>query len=110
MNAYNLQETYNVQIANDFTFGAQANEENKQNEKKVLSEEIWIKRIEETCKIYRMSQLFLEDAKGDYGKQKIAQLRFEFAKHKLFTLLEEVSKKGIIWSKNELLRKYLYEF
>lgn len=101
MITHNSQENYNVQMQNIFELETKANDQN---------EETWIKSIEDACKIYRMSQLFLEDARGDYGKYKIAQLRFEFAKHKLFTLLEESSRKGITWSKNELLRKYLYEF
>lgn len=63
-------------------------------------------RIEKAYGIYKSSEIYLKDVKDDYGKQKIARLRFEFARHELLSLLDEARDMGIIFGNNELVRDF----
>ena len=67
-----------------------------------------INKLENAYKVYRLSEVFLNDVIDDYGKQKIARLRLEFARHELQTLIEEAREKGIKWQNNDIVRKYFY--
>lgn len=66
-----------------------------------------MKRIEEAYDTYRLSELYLKDVNGDYGKQKIAKLRYEFARHELSVLLEEAAKKGVKVADMDIMKRYL---
>ncbi len=65
-----------------------------------------IKKIEEAYKIYKISEMFLRDVSDDYGKQKIAKLRLDFASHRLNHLLEEARDKGIGINDIEIMKNF----
>ncbi|MCX8129352.1 MAG: hypothetical protein N3I35_04535 [Clostridia bacterium] len=69
-------------------------------------------RIECAYRIYKLSEMFLRDVENDYtkdyGKLKIARLRYEFAQHEMLSLLKEARAKGIRWRDNEFIRKCFY--
>jgi hypothetical protein len=65
-----------------------------------------LKKIENTYKAYRLSELYLIDVEDDYGKQKIARLRMEFSRHELVELLKTAVLKGIHLSDHEMLRSF----
>lgn len=67
-----------------------------------------LNRLENAYKVYKLSEVFLNDVNDDYGKQKIARLRLEFARHELQTLMQEAREKGIKWQNNEMVRKYFF--
>jgi hypothetical protein len=71
-----------------------------------------VKRIEDTYRVYRLSEVFLNDVEKDYGKDygkiKIARLRLEFARHELMETLKEAMEKGIKWNENEYIKKFFY--
>lgn len=54
-----------------------------------------VEKIEKAYDMYKISEIFLNDVKDDYGKFKIAKLRLEFARHELISLLSEAIEKGI---------------
>lgn len=54
-----------------------------------------VNKIENAYKVFKMSEMYLNDVSDDYGKKKIARLRYEFAQHELMKLLQEASKEGI---------------
>lgn len=68
-----------------------------------------LKKLEDAYKIFQISELYLKDVSDDYGKQKIAKLRYDFAKHKLAELWEEASKYGIEWDDSEIMRNCLLQ-
>ena len=88
---------------------AECNDESV-NQESLMDEESaeLIRKLENAYKIYKLSELFLQDVGDDYGKQKIARLRFAFARHELLTLMQEAREKGIQWENSEMLRKYFY--
>ncbi len=65
-------------------------------------------KIENAYKKYKISEVFLRDVHDDYGKQRLAELRVEFALHELLTLFEEARKNGIKWTDSEMTSKYFY--
>lgn len=67
-----------------------------------------MERIEQAYRIYKISEVYLNDVADDYGKLKIARLRMEFARHELVSLLNEASAKGIKWSDHEFFKNYFY--
>lgn len=67
-----------------------------------------ISKLESAYQVYKLSETFLSDVSDDYGKQKIARLRFEFARHQLLTLMQEAGERGIQWENSEMIRKYFY--
>lgn len=67
-----------------------------------------LERIENAYRIYKLSEVFLNDVSDDYGKQKIAELRFEFARHQLLVLLKEARDKGVKWTDVEVIKNFLY--
>lgn len=67
-----------------------------------------INKIEQAYKIYKISEVYLNDVSDDYGKQKLARLRLEFARHELAVLLEEARSKGIKLEDNEFANKYYF--
>lgn len=67
-----------------------------------------VKKIETAYRVYKMSEMFLKDVNDDYGKEKIARLRLEFAHHQLMKLIEEAVKRGIKWDSSEMLKKHFY--
>lgn len=67
-----------------------------------------INKLEEAYKIYKLSEMFLNDVGDDYGKQKIARLRFEFARHELLSLMQEAREKGVPWENSDMIRQYFY--
>lgn len=67
-----------------------------------------LSKLENAYKVYKLSEMFLNDVSDDYGKQKIARLRFEFARHQLLTLMQEAREKGVKWENSDMIRKYFY--
>ena len=65
-------------------------------------------KIENTYKIYKLNEVFLRNVNDDYGKEKIARLRCEFARHELLTLLDEARNRGIKVNDNEIFKKFFY--
>jgi len=68
---------------------------------------LMIEKLEDAYKIFKISEVYLKDVSDDYGKQKIAKLRYDFAKHRLAQLWEEASKIGIEWGDSEIMRNSL---
>lgn len=54
-----------------------------------------IEKIEKAYDLYKISEIYLNDVRDDYGKLKIARLRHDFARHELISLLTEAIEKGI---------------
>lgn len=67
-----------------------------------------VDRIEKAYGLYKMSEIFLNDVRDDYGKLKIARLRLDFARHELVSLLFEAQNKGITLNNNELINKFYH--
>lgn len=63
-------------------------------------------RIEKAYSLYKMSEVFLNDVRDDYGKLKIARLRLEFARHELECVLSEARERGIKLDDNELVKDF----
>lgn len=78
------------------------------DDKNESSDKSLIEKIEEAYRIYKLSEVFFNDVADDYGKQKIAALRMEFARHHLDALLEEARGKGVKWNESEIVKKFLY--
>jgi hypothetical protein len=69
---------------------------------------VLVEKIEKAYKVYKISEMFFKNVYDDYGKQKIAQLRMDFARHELETLLDEAREKGVKLKNNELIKKFYY--
>ena len=67
-----------------------------------------IEKVENAYKIYKVSEVYLNNVFDDYGKLKIARLRLEFARHELFILLDEAKDSGVDWKNNEMIRNFLH--
>lgn len=65
----------------------------------------FVEKIKNAYIIYMTSKSFVENVSDDYGKQKIARLRLDFAHHNLLTLLHEAGSKGIVCTNNEIIKK-----
>lgn len=63
-----------------------------------------VKKLEEAFKIYKICEIYANDVSDDYGKQKIAKLRLEFAKHELIQSWDEAAKLGIDLEESEILK------
>jgi septum formation inhibitor MinC len=66
-------------------------------------------KIEEAFKVFKLCELNLNVAGGDYGELKIARLRLDFARHELVTLLKEAEEKGIKWGMDEFVKGLIQE-
>lgn len=64
-------------------------------------------RLEKALKVYKMSELYLKDVEDDYGKLKIARLRFDFARHELSELMEEAAGLSINLGEMEIFKDIL---
>jgi len=67
------------------------------------------KRLEDAFKIYKLSEVYLNNVNDDYGKLKIAKLRLDFARHELLDVIKEANSKGIKLKDNEMINKFLYD-
>jgi hypothetical protein len=67
-----------------------------------------VRKIENAYRIYKMSEIYMNDVADDYGKQKIARLRYEFAQHELMLLIQEAARKGVKWDNCELPENLFY--
>lgn len=61
----------------------------------LLSNEQILDKLCSTIKQFKLCQLYLKDVSDDYGKVKIAKLRYEFIKHECFNLLNEAKARGL---------------
>lgn len=52
-------------------------------------------RLDQLAKECKLLQIYLVDVNDDYLKTKMAQLKFEFARHRYFQLLREVKSRGL---------------
>jgi len=84
-------------------YNSTAKDFNKTDEDKGLLE-----KIEKAYRVYKISEVFLNDVGDDYGKLKIAKLRYEFARHELLTLLEEAGGKGIKWGQIDIIKNNIH--
>lgn len=72
------------------------------NEERTYGNADLLERLENAYKLYKMCEGILKDVKDDYGKQKIARLRYEFARHELSILMREAHGKGISWKRSDV--------
>ncbi len=61
----------------------------KDTDLKKISDQILIEKVQSTYKFLRLSEIYLNDVKDDYGKKKIASLRVDFVRHQLDLLMRE---------------------
>ncbi len=68
------------------------------------------KKLQDAFEIYNLSETFLRDIENDspkdYGKFKIARLRFEFAKQNLLAVIDEARNMGVKCDKEQLLKNF----
>lgn len=60
-----------------------------------LTDQELLGKLDKSIKECKLIQMYLKDVSDDYGKIKIAKLKFEFAKHKYLSLLQEVKARGL---------------
>lgn len=61
----------------------------KETDLKNISDQTLIDKVQNTYKFLRLSEIYLNDVKDDYGKKKIASLRVDFLRHQLDLLMRE---------------------
>jgi hypothetical protein len=62
---------------------------------KKLSNKVLLEKIDNTYNFMKLNEIYLQDIKDDYGKQKIARLRVQFVRHQLDLLIRECLARGI---------------
>ncbi|MBZ4644713.1 MAG: hypothetical protein PWR27_1869 [Petroclostridium sp.] len=75
----------------------------------LLSDEELLSKLDRSVKECKLFQMYLEDVNDDYGKIKIAKLKFEFAKHEYLKLLKEVKARGLkVADEDKCIAKLLF--
>ena len=64
-------------------------------EHRQLTDDQLIFKLDQSLKTCKLFQLYLKDVTDDYGKIKMAKLKFEFAKHEYLTLLKEAKQREL---------------
>ena len=82
-----MQEKFNVENSNYECI--------KETEIKKISNQTLIDKVQNTYKFLKLSEIYLNDVKDDYGKKKIASLRVDFVRHQLDLLIRECFARGI---------------
>lgn len=60
-----------------------------------LSDAELISKLDRSIKECKLFQLYLKDVNDDYGKVKVAKLKFEFARHEYLALMQEAQKRQL---------------
>jgi hypothetical protein len=62
---------------------------------RILTDEQLLFQLDRSIRECKLSQVYLNDVVDDYGKIKVAKLRFEFARHEYLNLLKEAKTRGL---------------
>jgi hypothetical protein len=82
-----MQEKFNVEKSNYVCI--------KETDIKKISNQTLIDKVQNTYRFLKLSEIYLNDVKDDYGKKKIASLRVDFVRHQLDLLIRECYARGI---------------
>ncbi|MGE4284631.1 MAG: DUF2508 family protein [Clostridia bacterium] len=66
-----------------------------------LSDEQLLHKLDKSIRECKISQMYLNDVFDDYGKIKVAKLRFEFARTEYFELLKEVKSRNLMVAEDD---------
>ena len=73
-----------------------------------LTDHALLSKLDQSIRQCKLLQIYLKDVHDDYGKIKVAKLKFEFAKHEYATLLREAKTRKLKLDEQHSMFKMLF--